>query len=83
MQAEKELKAVRRDLEGARADNVALVERLRYVQGYQARSRTCNGGDSPPIVMQQWLPATARIEAASHARLCRSCQRRYQHPRKP
>ena len=43
MQAEKELKAVKRGLEGARADNVALVERLRYVQGYRAHSRTCNG----------------------------------------
>ena len=30
---------LRRDLDSARADNVALVERLRFVQGYQSQQR--------------------------------------------
>lgn len=36
---------VRKELEAARADNVALVERLRYVQGYQGARR--KGGRLP------------------------------------
>jgi hypothetical protein len=31
-----DLKRARKDLEASRADNLALVERLKYVQGYQA-----------------------------------------------
>ena len=30
---------LKRDLDSARADNVALVERLRFVQGYQSQQR--------------------------------------------
>ena len=32
-------KQILSQLEAAKADNVALVERLRYVQGYQSQSR--------------------------------------------
>ena len=39
---------LKRDLDTARADNVALVERLRFVQGYQSQQRrragTANSG---------------------------------------
>ncbi|KAK9803913.1 hypothetical protein WJX72_004650 [[Myrmecia] bisecta] len=38
-QARAESSGLRQDLEASRADNVALVERLRYVQGYQAQTR--------------------------------------------
>ena len=31
-----DLKRARKDLEASRADNLALVERLKYVQGYQS-----------------------------------------------
>ena len=34
---------LRNDLEASRADNIALVERLKYVQGYQATGRSRKG----------------------------------------
>ena len=37
------LRAAEGALESAKSDNVALVERLRYVQGYQAQSRSRKG----------------------------------------
>lgn len=47
IQASRELKGAKRDLEGARADNLALIERLRFVQGYQASSRRHSGSFYP------------------------------------
>ena len=42
-QVSSEAKQVLSQLEAAKADNVALVERLRYVQGYQSQSRRKGG----------------------------------------
>ena len=39
LQITRELKGVRRELDPTKADNVALVERLRYVQGYRAHKQ--------------------------------------------
>lgn len=52
-QVAREVKSARRELEGARADNVALVERLRYVQGYQASSRARNGAVPSPAALSR------------------------------
>jgi hypothetical protein len=41
---DRERKGAKRELDSARADNVALVERLRYVQGY--RSKNLSGQSS-------------------------------------
>ena len=43
MQATAEAAALRREVAAARADNVALVERLRFVQGYAQQQRTRKG----------------------------------------
>jgi len=40
---DRERKAARRDLDTAKADNVALVERLRYVQGYRSKNHNPSG----------------------------------------
>lgn len=37
---------LKRDLDSARADNVALIERLRFVQGYQSQQRRRAGKTS-------------------------------------
>ena len=43
VQATAEAAALRREVAAARADNVALVERLRFVQGYAQQQRTRKG----------------------------------------
>lgn len=57
LQAVKEAKATARDLEAARADNVALVERLRYVQGYQTQGRMRTGAMLQQLPLHAWHPA--------------------------
>ncbi len=39
-----DLKRARKDLEASRADNLALVERLKYVQGYQSAAGKARKG---------------------------------------
>ena len=39
-----DLKRARKGLEASRADNLALVERLKYVQGYQAAAGRARKG---------------------------------------
>ena len=40
MQVSRDLKGLVRELEGAKGDNLKLVERLKYVQGYKATNRS-------------------------------------------
>ena len=47
------MKAQTRDLEAAKADNVKLVERLRYVQGYRSSHHTRAG--MPLLLGNCWL----------------------------
>jgi len=49
MQMDRERKAARRDLDTAKADNVALVERLRYVQGYRSKNHNPSDVESGHI----------------------------------
>ena len=44
LQVSVHISRLRNDLEASRADNIALVERLKYVQGYQAAGRSRKGG---------------------------------------
>ena len=44
VQARDEAQAGRGQAEATKADNLALVERLKYVQGYQAQPRTRKRG---------------------------------------
>ena len=37
LQLQMDLRGARRDLDTAKADNIALVERLKYVQGYKSQ----------------------------------------------
>ena len=43
LQVSVQMSRVRNDLEASRADNIALVERLKYVQGYQSAGRNRKG----------------------------------------
>ena len=49
---------LKRDLDSARADNVALVERLRFVQGYQSQQRKRTGATARTLGM-----SVSRMEA--------------------
>ena len=44
-----ELARSRKGLEASRADNLALVERLKFVQGYQAQGKSFKGAPSPTL----------------------------------
>lgn len=43
LQVSVQVSRLRNDLEASRADNIALVERLKYVQGYQSAGRSRKG----------------------------------------
>ena len=51
MQAIDEAKAARSQAEATKADNLELLERLKYVQGYQAQTRTRKSGPLHPRLL--------------------------------
>ena len=46
-----ELARSRKGLEASRADNFALVERLKFVQGYQAQGKSRKGAPPPTLCL--------------------------------
>lgn len=43
MQVSRNLKNLTRDLDGAKADNLKLVERMKYIQGYKVPNKSLSG----------------------------------------
>ncbi len=84
LQAAAEAARLRVDVGAACADNVALVERLRYVQGYAQQQRGRKGGPSAGSpVTTAWLRLTCLAAALASsgaarqqritAETCRDC----------
>jgi len=70
LQAAAEAARLRVDVGAARADNVALVERLRYVQGYAQQQRGRKGdpsAGSPVMTARLRLTCLAAAPASSGA----------------
>lgn len=70
LQAQSSMQSANAQSEAVRADNLALLERLKYVQGYQAQGRPRKGADTVCI---HCLPCkdisdSARLGRASHLR---------------
>lgn len=55
LQANEEAKQARMQLEAAKSDNVALVERLKYVQGYQAHGRRKGNCLASPVSFSSFV----------------------------
>ena len=65
-----DLKRARKDLEASRADNLALVERLKYVQGYQSAAGKARKGGFY-ISITSFLAITSFFTVASNCCMSR------------
>lgn len=70
-----ELQGLRGDLAGASADNVQLVEKIRYLQAYQARQAGAPGDSAFHIVQvdSDGIPH-AKVRPSCIALLCNALQ---------